>query len=461
MPDIGELIRQEKLREQIEAAQAEERASQEQALKQNPVTATDVARAMKPAVLPTLGQVGGTLAGMTTGPLAPAAVPVLESAGGMLGEVANQALGITPPSMTQIGIQGVLPPAARGASLAAKVLPSSTRGATLLNEIAPVEAKAQLAKIGAREPQTAEALFKQAEAQGSKIPTLKTQATIDTEVKNRLVGGSASDQYKKTRDFLSTLRSSLKRRQGALTPTQYQRELRDLGTMIESAGSDVERGALSAVKRSMEDALGAAPEGSTLAQARKVSLKENVLKDIDSFTFKAEKTRQGKGDLSQFNAAEVLRKIEKDESFSRRFKKAFTPAEQREITKIYKKLNEFPPLPSDQSALGKLGSDIFQGARLGAVSTMVGASPTVATAAGLAGTLARPAMETSRVFRLAMSTEEGRKVLLKELTANKDKPLREVMQRVAIGMSSTQPVQETVRQEFGTTEGITPFPNMK
>lgn len=461
MPDIGELIRQEKLREQIETAQAEERASQEQALKQNPMTATDVARAMKPAALPTLGQVGGTLAGMATGPLAPVAVPALESLGGMVGEGANQLLGITQPSLTQIGIQGILPPVVRGATMAAKILPASTRGATLLNEIAPVEAKNQIAKIAAREPETASALFQKAEASKQRVPTLNTQSVIDSEVKNRLAGGSASDQYKGTREFLSTLQASLKRRQGALTPTQYQRELRDLGTMISKASTDVERGALTAVKRSLEDALEAAPAGTPLALARKVSLKENVLKDIDEFTFKADKTKQGQGDLTQFNASEVLRKIEKDESFAKRFKKAFTPTEQREIKKIYEKLNEFPPLPSAQGALSKLGSDIFQGARLGAVSSMVGASPSVAGAIGVAGTLTRPALETTKVFRQAMTTEEGRRVLLKELTANKEKPLREIMQRVAIGMSSTEPVQETVREEFGASSAIKPFPNQR
>jgi hypothetical protein len=77
----------------------------------------------------------------------------------------------------------------------------------------------------------------------------------------------------------------------------------------------------------------------------------------------------------------------------------------------------------------------------------------------LGGSMLRPALDTAKVLKLAIQTEEGRKVLLKELTARKDKPLREVMQKVAVGLSATEPVQETTRETFGTT--IQPFPNMR
>lgn len=459
MPDIAELIRQEKLREQIEAEKQAESQAQQQDLQQNPVTFSDFIQGAKPAVLPTLGQIGGMFAGMATGPLAPAAVPALEAGGGMLGEATNQMLGITPPSNVQIGIQGLLPIGMRFGTAAARALPSSTKGVKLLHEIAPVEAKTKLSRLTPTE--SASDLFAQAETQGAKIPTLNTQATIKDVIDKRLTGGQAADLYKPTREYLERLGRSINRRQGALTPTQYQKELSDIRTMIGKAGSDVEKGALSATKRSLEDALDQAPAGASLAKARKASLTESVLKDIDEMTFKATKTKQGQGELEQFNANEVLRKIEKDEAFGKRFKKAFTPSEQRQIIGVYKKLNELPPLPSTQTNTNSLLSDVFRGGRAGIAAGMLGADPAIATGVGLASTLTRPALDTAKVFRLAMGTEEGRKILFKELTARKDKPLREIMQKVAVAMSASEPVQETVRQEFGTTSAITPFPNQR
>lgn len=73
----------------------------------------------------------------------------------------------------------------------------------------------------------------------------------------------------------------------------------------------------------------------------------------------------------------------------------------------------------------------------------------------------RPALDTAKVLKLAIQTEEGRKVLLKELTARKDKPLREVMQKVAVALSATEPVQETTRDAFGTSSLVTPFTNQQ
>jgi len=460
MPDIGALIREERLREQINAAKAEEEAANQAALKQDMVTPGDVAQALKPAALPVLGQAAGTVAGMATGPAAPFAVPALEALGGMGGEFLNQKLGITEPSKGAIALQGILPVGARAASMVGKILPSSTKGATFLNEIAPLEASNRIAKIKAGQPQTASDLFKQAEAQGTKIPTLKAQESIQNEVKNRLVGGAGADLYKGTRGYLETLGASIKRKQGALTPTQYQRELRDIGSMISKAGTDVERGALISVKRSLEQALESAPHGSTLAQARKASLKESVLGDLDDLVGKAVADVQGK-EAQKFSAASILNKIRKDDSLSKRFQKGLSTTEQNEIIGIFENLKRVPGLPSDLSNTNTLLGDVFRGGRAGIAATMLGSTPGIAAGVGVASTMTRPAMDAARVFSIAFKTDEGRKALLKELTAQKGRPFREIMQKVATAISASEPAQQAERESFGASDVTRPFPNLQ
>lgn len=460
--DLAQLIKEEKLRAMVKQEQG---FTPETPIAQVPpeevVTPKDVMKALKPAALPLLGQVAGTAAGMLSGPMAPFATPALEAAGGMGGEKLNQLFGITEPSNEAIAMQGILPLGMRGAAAAAKVIPSATRGARMLNEIAPTEATNRLAAIQRQVPETSKDLFTKAEASGSRIPTLTTQAVIKKELTDRLAGGSASGLYKGTREYLETLGDTIKKRQGALTPTQYQRELRDLRSMLGKATTDVERGALANVKSTLDDALDAAPAGSDLSKARKLFAREKVFDDLGEFSGKAEKVKQGKGGLEQFNAGEVLRKIEHDDKFSKRFKSALSPSEQTQVKKIYTLLNEIPALPSEAGVLGRLGGDVSQGLKLGAASHLIGADPSVSTAMALGGSMLRPAVDTAKVLKIAIQTEEGRKVLLKELTARKDKPLREIMQKVAVGLSATEPAQETTREAFGTTSRVVPFPNQQ
>jgi outer membrane lipoprotein SlyB len=231
--------------------------------------------------------------------------------------------------------------------------------------------------------------------------------------------------------------------------------------MIGKATTDVERGALANIKSTLEDALEMAPAGADLTKARKLFAREKVFDDLGEFSGKAEKVKQGKGSLEQFNAGEVLRKIEHDEKFSKRFKAALSPTEQKEVKKIYTLLNEIPPLPSDAGVLGRMGGDVSQGLKFAGGASLLGMGPTAATAAGLAGSMLRPTLDTAKVVKLAMQTDEGRKILLKELTARKDKPLREIMQKVAVALSATEPVQETTRDAFGTTSTVVPFPNQQ
>ena len=123
-------------------------------------------------------------------------------------------------------------------------------------------------------------------------------------------------------------------------------------------------------------------------------------------------------------------------------------------------LREFVAAALDQAGvIGRLGGDVSQGLKFAGGASLLGMGPTAATAAGLAGSMLRPTLDTAKVVKLALQTEEGRKVLFKELAARKDKPLREIMQKVAVGLSATEPVQQTTRDAFGTTSQVVPFPN--
>ena len=153
--DLDKLIKEEKLKAMIAQEQGGLPANPPaQVPAEEAIGFKDVARALKPAALPLLGQAAGTVAGMATGPGAPFAVPALEAAGGMGGEALNQMLGITQPSTAAVLEQGILPIGMRGASAVAKAIPSATKGARLLNEIAPTEATNRLAAIRSSVPET-------------------------------------------------------------------------------------------------------------------------------------------------------------------------------------------------------------------------------------------------------------------------------------------------------------------
>ena len=460
---IDDLIKEEMIRQEMEKMG---KRPQAQAPAAQPPQGEDIftpsqfLQAAKPAVLPTLGQAAGTLAGMASGPLAPYATPTLEALGGMGGEYLNQKLGITPPSTGAMITQGVLPAAARGAAAVGRLVPSSTKGATFLNEIAPLEAKTRM--LGFAAPETASDLFAKAEASKVRIPTMGTRDAIKTAI-SELSGSSAEDLYKGTREYLYKLDNTLAKNQGALKPTQYQKELRDLNAKLKGAEgkklNSVEFGRLMEVKDALTSALEGAPAGSDLAKARSLSNRESVLDDINDAVKEASSTAQGQGELKKFRASEVLNLIDKDEKFQRRFAAAFTPKEQSDIKKIFTKLNEIPALPSAQAGLNRAFGDMSQGLKAGAASSLLGVEPATATGIGLASMAVRPTMDTAKVLKLALTTQEGRKALLKELTVQKGKSVREVMQKVATALSSVEPAQTAQRELFGTTGAITPFGN--
>lgn len=423
---------------------------------------------VKPAILPTLGNTVGAVAGSLTGPFAPAAVPTLEAAGGMLGEYANQKLGITPPSTAAIATQGIVPAALRGISLASKVLPPNTNGATFLNEIAPREATYQLGKLGIT-PGQASAKMSAATANNTMIPATGVREAIQQEL-GKMGGGAGADIYGKTAKHLKTLDDSLYAKESQLTPEQYQKELRDIRARLtqngESRPNQVEKAALLNVKSAMEDALSNNTAGQRLTDARKDILRESVFNDLNDLSFNANKNI-AHSDLTQFNARPILDKIEgrggkANEAFQRRFQAAFTPDEQKSIHSLYKKLNTFDKMqPGTGVNAGSMRvlQPLIGGAALGGASTLAGASPTMAGAIGAASMAIPPVLHAGRTISLAMSTHEGRKALGQILADPKVKTWGALLPRLTLALSATEPVQTGIRSVFDS--GITPFHNQE
>lgn len=458
---LDELIQQERQRLAEEKARAERGTpTPDQENLDQGLTWGDVLHAGKAAALPTLGNLAGTVGGMATGPFAPLAVPALESLGGMLGEYANQKLGITEPSNAAIAVQGIIPPVFRGAAALRRAIPGSTAGARTLNEIAAPEAHYQLGRFTPDDPTP---FFQRAEQSGARIHTGNAVNDIANEYLN-LTGSAGEDIYAGTRDYLARLGNKLMAQQERMTPSEFQKELRDLGARTTGAEgkklNQVEFGALSRVKDSLESALDAAPAGSDLATARHLYQRNRVFDDLQDMTFQADKRLRGQGEQTQFNAAEVLRKLENDETFSRRFRAAFTPEEQGQITDIYNRLNRLPTLPIPQGVSQggmKLLNDARSGLVVGGISHMLDLPKSVVIPATIAATLARPTIESSKIFTMIMQTHEGRRLLANELRNAEGRPLREILEKVAVAAAGSQPVQDGIRDFSQTT--VQPFEN--
>lgn len=431
------------------------------------MTWADVGQVAKSAVLPTAGAAAGMGLGMLTGPFAPAAVPTLEALGGMGGEKLNQMFGITEPSNAAVLAQGVLPPLLRGGRLALKVFPPSTHGAATLNEIAPIAAKEQLGKLGIQ-PGTASFKMGQAASAPLNITTGGTRQEI-ANAYGSLAGSTAADvgAYKGTKDFLRALDSKLSRRNDTLSLEEAQKELRDIPMMISKAENETAKRGLIRVKEALENAVENDPNGKALIGARKEYLRENVHRDLVEMTYKQDKNMSGQGTATQFNAKPILDMIEgkggpESERFRQRFQKAFDITEQREIKEVYRLINKFDKLapPAGVNAGSyHVGKTISLGLGAGALATASGAAPPLAAAALAAGVAAPVMLHSARIFSLAMQTSAGRHVLFDTLKMNPGKPLSEIMQKVAVALSATEPVQTGVRNAFPGAESIQPFPN--
>lgn len=418
-------------------------------------------QAALPAALSTTGTLLGGLAG-------PGTALTLEAAGGGIGEAINQAVGISEPSMTQIGLAASAGPAFQLLRTGAKFLGPMTKGARLLNRFAFEDAESLMQRFVPE--RAAQELFKVVDVASDPISMSRTMKALNgTEASEGLIQQLSSraspppilKKLTKLRDKIAQSTDS------SLVPKELQRELEALGEQISRLEKQGGSG-LGAVKktfnamiadlddvvekadriRNPRSALGAA----ALQEARRATLRAKSVDELgdlinqhfivkrgqgsvgESF-FGPEKTMLGRpraaGGGREFNPAAVIRALEGDTSTARFFKKAFSETDQKEIKETLQKLNSaLPPLAP---AVGqKFGSGLF-GGRIGSFTAGgagVGAAAEAVSLGGLegmtgigaglgagTGLILAPVVDIGRTIAKALSMKSGRQFIGNMLSA--------------------------------------------
>jgi hypothetical protein len=391
-----------------------------------------ISQFVKPAVLPTVGGIAGAALGGGIGTPFGMTVPGGIIGGGIgsaLGEAGNQALGITEPSVAQIGLAGAIPMAVGGAAAGLRTLApfaTSGRAAQVLNALAPEEAAS---KVGAMMPKVpASSLFKQAAAAQVTIPMNRTLHMID-DMLDDLTSVSAGVQKANSQviGYLKGLKNTLMTTPGGLSPLALQRELEGAGNVVKSVGARGGTGggsikqAFKAMVNDLDDAAKMAnpgmPGARTLIAARDAFKRESVVKEIGDAITDATKNLRGQGELVQFNANAVLKAVAKNPYYE----KALSATERGEVESLLKLLNKIPALRPGAGAqfgsgrLATMAASATAGGGMGfAAGGPVGGG--IGTAVGMA---IPPIVDFGKNVATALQMSTGRALMKELLTQSK------------------------------------------
>ena len=391
-----------------------------------------VNRFIKPAVLPTAGGIAGAAFGGGVGTPFGMTVPgsiAGASIGSALGEAGNQALGITDPSLGDIGLAAAIPAAVGTVSAGVRALMPFARAgkaAATLNALAPDEAAARVGKLAPKVP--AAALFKQATEARVTIPMNRTLHMLDDMLDDLTnVSGGVQKANSQVIGYLKGLKAKLTTSPGGLTPLALQRELEGAGNVVKSVnarggtGSGAIKQSFKAMIDDLDDAAKMAnpalPAAQTLVQARNAFKRESVLSEIGDAITDATKNLRGQGELVQFNANAVLKSISKNRFYTQ----ALSASERGEIEGLLKLLNKIPALrpgAGAQFGSGRLLGALRMSAFGGGVGAAVGGSAGGAAGAAI-GVIAPPIVEFGRNVSVAMQMQTGRALLKELLTQSK------------------------------------------
>jgi len=383
-----------------------------------------------PAIAPTLGSMAGTAGGTMIG--GPVGGVVGSGLGSGAGEAVNQMLGITDPSMTNIGISTALPMAVgfgANALRAGKAM-FGAKGAQTLNSLAPEEAAAAIAKLQPEIP--SKFLFESATEGGASIPMKRTLSSIQNMMDD--LGGASKGVQQANRtalNYLKGLQEKLTAMPNGLSPKDLQRELAGAGSVMQSAKAKggAGLGAIKNVFKSMSDDLdevanmadqvGTNP-AMLLKEARQVFKKEAAINELDDAISGAVKQLRGQGADGQFNANLVMNAMKKNDFIQQ----AFSPQEIKEMESLFAKLNRIPALrpgAGQQAGSRSVLQGPVAGSGIGAgISTLLGQGPSLGAAVGAAaGVVLPPLAEATKNVAVAMSMKAGRQ-LLGKLLSNSD-----------------------------------------
>jgi hypothetical protein len=387
---------------------------------------------VKPAVLPTVGGIAGAALGGGIGTPFGMTVPggiAGGALGSMAGEAGNQALGITEPSLSQIGLAGAVPLAVGGVAAGLRTLApfaTSGRAAQVLNALAPEEAAG---RVGAMLPKVpASSLFKQAAAAQVTIPMNRTLHMLDNmldEMAN--VSSGLKRANSQAIGYIKGLKNLLQTNPNGLSPTALQRELEGVGKVVKSiktkggTGSGEIQQTFKAMVNDLDDAAKMAnpglPGAQTLIAARDAFKRESVVKELGEAITDATKNLRGQGDFVQFNANAVLKSIAKNPFYE----KAFSATEKGEVESLLKLLNKIPALRPGAGAQFGSGiiSQMLAGSAVGAgIGGLAGGREGAVTGAA-AGFALGPIAAFGRNVSVALQMSTGRALMKELLTQSK------------------------------------------
>jgi hypothetical protein len=370
----------------------------------------------KQAALPTAGSIAlPAVMTMGLGPLNAPFIPLEQGIGSGLGEVANQALGITEPSLTQIGLATGLPPLV---GYSANVLRGAVKLPGALNTAAPTAAKTQMA--GYRGPVAAKDVMEAATRQGMTIPLTDTTAVLQ-EMRNMMfdqtpIGQKAFEKVLKDTGLedLATAPG------GGITPSKMQAMLHDIGKLQAGAATDESSGIskeyLGKFFKSLNDDLD--NSGSALGPARDYWKREQVLNDIEGEINSAFFAPKGQGLQKQFSAQKIINTLDDTrEGIGKWFHQSFDIRERGEIKALFGFLNTIPglqPGAGQQFGFGRLAEKLTYAGAGGGIGYGIGGAllgpPGAAIGAGV-GMLAPEAMNVGGMVMQAWKMPGGKQLV--------------------------------------------------
>ncbi len=399
---------------------------------------------------PALGGIGGAaLGGMVTGPAAPAGVMAGEAIGSAAGTAFNQAVGLEPPSLGQIGLSAAMGPAARlvgglgrGAlALGGKLLP----GSSAARHQAAVDVMNGIP--GLVRPQTPSAgLYAQVAKMNPMLNTAPVEAVIDEIAKRNavltpglkrdevdlVIAGLKEAMYPKIPKPTAPLVPPVSGGTtpiGMMTPsppvpkgpkpapempfTDFWERMKALREKIESMGATkvIGTGELKHVRKAFLDTLESAAQdpgltgvaASTLKAGNAMFRKEVAHDAVQEFiTTKAISARPGDNMLSVKPGA-VMEWLRKDPDDIVRL---LDPVERAGIEATMKKLARLPALPPPQGVNAGSMRTLGNLAVGGAIGYLGGGPAGSAVGAALAA-------KGPQLISQALMTERGRHILLK------------------------------------------------
>lgn len=379
----------------------------------------DMARAAGKGALPLTGAaIGEGLGG-----------PLGAIGGGVLGEGANQLLGITEPSLPQLAHEGVGMTAMKGLGAVGRGLKkfgTEARGAETLNRLAVPEIEKLLQTY--QPPVPSKLLFERLAQSKANIPAPETRKAAKEEIGNI---NKSLPGFKESYGGLSKQMEGISqatKKTGFLPIDQYQRLLHDVGTHIEAANraGGVEKHGYGGVYKALMQDLENAPsvmksgDAKTLIDARQSFKREKVIDEISRL---AEPFLKAGTSVEQFRANKLINRLNKpDDHLANMFRSSFSPEEQTVILNRLKTLNKIPAVPP--GAGQSFGSGRFWTQTMPAIAGGGGvgyaAGGGLGAGIGMAvGAALPPAARMSRDLSIAWNTDTGR-ALIKGLLQQSD-----------------------------------------